>query len=117
MEKIYNITVGHFCNVEKTSLGYRYEIDAPTLKELSCIKDGDDMVDVVSGERYYLLKRDSDERLLKEEYKVIKLNVDYAIYSKPYEVSRKNSKERIITYLNAVKTRSLLNKSHKQLKK
>ncbi len=117
MEKIFTVDIGKFCNVEKTDFGYRYEVDVDSIKEINCIKDGDDVVDIKTYDRYYLLKREEAGTLARDEYKTIALNVVYALNAHEYDLTKQKSKEALKVYLQAVKTRYVMNKAQKQLKK
>jgi|GEM_PF-3546248 len=117
MEKVFTVGLGSFCQVEKTDLGYRYEVNLESTKEVNCIKDGDDMVDINSYERYYLLKRENNGTLAKEELKTIKLDVVYALNEHEYALAKQTKKEALKVYLKATKARYIINKAQKQLKK
>lgn len=117
MEKIFTVGIGKFCNVEKTDFGYRYEVDVESTKEINCIKDGDEMVDIKTYDRYYLLKREPAGTLSKDEYKTIALDVVYALNIHEYDLTKQKSKEALKVCLQAVKARYVMNKAQKQLKK
>lgn len=117
MEKIYTVTIGEFCNIEKTDFGYRYELNPESIHHIDCIKNDSDVIDIDNGNNYYLLKRDLDDRLDPFEYRNIKLNTVYAIRANPFELRAKTRCDSLITNLKAIKTRINLNKSQKQLKK
>jgi hypothetical protein len=117
MEKVFTVSLGSFCQVEKTDFGYRYEVDLESTKEINCIKDGDDMVDINTYDRYYLLKREACGTLAKDEYKTINLNVVYALNVHDYNLTNQKSKEALKVHLQAIKARYVINKAQKQLKK
>jgi len=117
MEKVFTVGLGSFCGVEKTDLGYRYEVNLESTREINCIKDGDDMVDINTYDRYYLLKRESKGTLAKEEYKTINLDVVYALNGHEYNPTKQKNKEALKVYLQAIKARYVITKAQKQLKK
>lgn len=117
MEKVFTVGLGSFCEVEKTDFGYRYEVDLKSTQEINCIKDGDDMVDINTYNRYYLLKRESCGTLAKGEYKIIDFNIVYALNIHEYKFENHKNKEALKVYLQAIKTRYVINKAQKQLKK
>jgi hypothetical protein len=117
MEKVFTVGLGSFRQVEKMNLRYRYEVNLESTKEVNCIKDGDDMVDINTYDRYYLLKRENNGTLAKEELKTIKLDVVYALNEHEYKPSNQKHKEALKVYLQAIKARYVINKAQKQLKK
>ena len=117
MEKVFTVGLGSFCQVEKMDLSYRYEVNLERTKEVNCIKDGDDMVDINTHDRYYLLKRENTGTLAKEELKTIKLDVVYALYQHEYEFANQKGKSALKVQLQAIKARYVINKAQKQLKK
>ena len=117
MEKVFTVGIGSFCQVEKTDFGYSYEVDLESIQEINCIKDGDDVVDINTYDRYYLLKRDENGTLAKEEYKTIKFDVVYALNTHEYNFTKQNNKEALKVCLQAIKARYVMNKAQKQLKK
>lgn len=117
MEKVFTVGLGSFCQVKKTDLGYRYEINLESIKEINCIKDGDDMVDINTYDRYYLIKREEKGTLAKEEYKIINLDVVYALNRHEYNPTKQKNREALKVYLQAIKARYVINKVQKQLKK
>ncbi len=117
MEKIFTVVVGSFCRVERTNFSYRYEVDEDSVKDINCIQDEDEMVDIETNERYYLLKRTENGTLAQSEYKIIMFNKDYALHANKLDYNKYKSKEVLKIYLQAIKARCLINKTHKQLKK
>lgn len=117
MEKIFTVVVGSFCKVEKTDYGYRYEIDDENIKHLNCIQDKEEMIDIETNERYYLLKRTENGTLAQSEYKIIMFNKNYALHANLLDYTKSKNKDVLKIYLQAIKTRSLINKTQKQLKK
>lgn len=115
MEKIYDVTIGVFEQIERHDFGYRFIEDENSLEQLVCIRDGNDMIDIVNCQRYHLLKRDSKGFISKEELNNINVNEQYAIHSKLY--TNKNAKTLLKKQLQAFKTRILINKHQKQLTK
>lgn len=117
MEKVFTVGLGSFSQLEKMDLRYRYEVNLESSKEVNCIKDGDDMVDINTYDRYYLLKRENNGTLAKEEIKIIKLDVVYALTEREYKPLNKKHKEALKVYLQAIKARYVITKAQKQLKK
>jgi len=117
MEKVFKVSLGSFCEVVRTDFGYKYEIDLGSTKEIKCIKDGDNMIDISTYEPYYLLKREESGTLAKEEYKMIELNKVYALNIHEYKFENQKSKSALKVFLQAIKARYVINKAQKQLKK
>lgn len=117
MEKIFTVVVGSFCKVEKTDYGYRYEVDEENIKHINCIQDEEEMVDIETNDRFYLLKRNENGTIAQSEYKIIMFNKNYALHSNIVDFKKYNNKEVLKIYLQAIKTRCLINKTQKQLKK
>lgn len=77
--EIFKVTICSFESVERTNFSYRYVKNINSRHEIFCIKYGEEFIDINTNKKYYLIKKDKDEIILKEEYGNIDLNVDYAL--------------------------------------
>lgn len=108
MEKIYKTTVCQFETKQVTELRIFFEYTNP--REILCIRYLDDMVDIETGEKYHLLKKDKNNFILPEEEANIDFEQKYAIYIRDYNKQIYKDKNEFKNYLKAIRTRLQLNK-------
>lgn len=111
--EIYNVSVSSFDSIERTDFGYRYGISEIDYKMILAIQYNEYMIDINTGEKFYVLKRSSNGIICKEEFDKIELNTLYALSSIPV----KKSNQDIITILKAYKQKFAKNIKQKSLKR
>lgn len=111
--EIFKVTVCSFDSIEKRDFSCRYIRNLKSSHEIFGIRYDDEFIDIDTNKRYYLIKKDKDGTILKEEYGNIHLNVDYAL-----SFSVLGFKDKTIDLiLKAINTKRLYKKEQKILKR
>lgn len=112
MEQIYKATIYQFESKEKTDMSIRYIIDDKTMKNVIGILDENTIVDIETGVRYPILKREETSIRLSEE---IELGKFYAGRVESLEINYIDS-DSLRIYLKAFQMRRLV-KAEKKIGK
>lgn|SRR5574344_1170109 len=111
--KIYKATVCSFSERQKTDMGYRYIRTVDNCFYITCIKMGDNVIDIKTKKVYPLLRKNKDGYILTEEFSKIQFYVDYAIDIIELEKAKKN----IFVKIQAANTKRVEKNKQKILKR
>lgn len=111
--EIFKVVICSFDSIERTNFSFRYGKNINSYHEIFCIKYDDEFIDINTNNKYYLIKKDQDGIILKEEYGHIELNVDYAL-----NFSRLDFKDKTFDLIvKAINAKRLCKKEQKVLKR
>ena len=110
--KVYEAAIIKFNEINKTDFGFSFEISGENYKKETCIKYGEHMINIETGESYYILKRDDKGYLTEQGIHTIYKEIPYVLSY----VGKQNIS--FIEKLKAIKTRiSVEKKAQKVLKR